>query len=64
MPINDILNKVAYKEAIGDQEYSELGAWVQKYPTAAPVVNQPEAGDLDSGAPNHTDPSKRGFDPQ
>ena len=40
MPIKDILNKVANKEAIDDQEYNELGAWVQQYPTAAPIVNK------------------------
>lgn len=40
MPIKDILNKVAYKEAIADQEYDELGAWVQQYPTAAPIINK------------------------
>lgn len=32
--------------------------------TAAPLVDQPEVGDLDGGAPNHDDPSKRGFNPK
>ena len=66
MPIKDILNKVANKEAIEDQEYNELGAWVQQYPTAAPIVNKMMQGGAEAMSPDelslvqmHLDASKR-----
>lgn len=52
MPIKDILNKVANKEAIEDQEYNELGAWVQQYPTAAPVINKMVQGGAEAMSPD------------
>ncbi len=54
--------KVAVKE-ISEANAPAL-ARLASVQTAAPVVDQPEVGDLGGGVPNHDDPTKRGFTPR